>query len=373
MIKKTIHAVSIVIPMYNAEKYIGECLDSILAQTFKDFEVIVVDDCSTDTSRAVVESYLPKFNQMEDDKLKLIRRKNNSGSAGTPRNIGISLSRGEYIHFVDSDDMITKTALEELYPIAKKFDADVVHCERYFQFNDGNSPLTLEGYQSGELVKEPTLITEDLSERVKDLYNRRFLWNVWSKMIRRDFILENDIRMKNIAIGEDTIFTCCIVCSAKKYVRVPNMMNIYRVVENSISHKKMDLQKNFHRWIGELNDGFQVLDKFLREREFFQKHPDVKHLAFEVWVRECCGYLQEIYAQIPAWQFDEFIRKEFEDVENKNELMAFIFSRMNVFNVNLDRQSTMIQQMHAHIQQQNQVIKQQQEQIQQLQSQLNKL
>ena len=59
--KKTIPAVSIVIPMYNSEKYIGECLDSILAQTFTDYEVIVVDDCSTDDSRAVVQSYLPKF------------------------------------------------------------------------------------------------------------------------------------------------------------------------------------------------------------------------------------------------------------------------------------------------------------------------
>ena len=60
--KKNIPAVSIVIPMYNTEKYIGECLDSILAQTFQDFEVIVVDDCSTDKSCDVVESYLPKFN-----------------------------------------------------------------------------------------------------------------------------------------------------------------------------------------------------------------------------------------------------------------------------------------------------------------------
>ena len=61
--KKTIPAVSIVIPMYNSEKYIGECLDSILAQTLTDYEVIVVDDCSTDNSRAVVQSYLPKFDE----------------------------------------------------------------------------------------------------------------------------------------------------------------------------------------------------------------------------------------------------------------------------------------------------------------------
>ena len=62
---KTIPAVSIIIPMYNTEKYIGECLDSILAQTFQDFEVIIVDDCSTDNSVAIVESYLPKFNAKE--------------------------------------------------------------------------------------------------------------------------------------------------------------------------------------------------------------------------------------------------------------------------------------------------------------------
>ena len=61
--KKTVPAVSIIIPMYNSEKYIGECLDSILAQTFTAYEVIVVDDCSTDNSRAVVESYLPKFDE----------------------------------------------------------------------------------------------------------------------------------------------------------------------------------------------------------------------------------------------------------------------------------------------------------------------
>lgn len=122
--KKTIPAVSIIIPMYNTEQYIRDCLDSILAQTFQDFEVIVVDDCSTDNSVLIVESYLPKFNQGVN-RLKLIRSEKNSNTPGMPRNVGIRFSRGEYILFVDSDDAITPTALEELYPIAKKFDADV--------------------------------------------------------------------------------------------------------------------------------------------------------------------------------------------------------------------------------------------------------
>ena len=175
MPKKTIPAVSIVIPMYNAEKYIGECLDSILAQTFTDFEVIIVDDCSTDKSCEIVKSYIETHTGT--DKLKLVRRKTNSGASGIPRYDGLLLSRGEYVSFIDSDDIITKTALEELYPIAKKFDADVVHCERYFQFNDGEKNFTLKGYQKGTLVKEPTLITEDLTERVKNLYEKNFLWN----------------------------------------------------------------------------------------------------------------------------------------------------------------------------------------------------
>ena len=292
------------------------------------------------------------------DRLRLIRRKINSGGEGTPRNTGVGISKGEYILFVDSDDMITKTALEELYPIAKKFDADVVHCERFFQFKDGAKNFTLEGYQTGKLVKEPTLITEDLVERAKELYNRRFLWNVWSKLIRRDFIIENDLKMIN-GLCSDVLFTICIVCSAKNYVRVPNVVNFYRVIENSMSHKKEGASQKISARLRILTWGFHHLDKFLSEREFFQKRPDIKNLALEVWVRECCNYLQEIYAKVPAFQLDELIRKEFEG----NALMAFLFSRMNVFNVQLNQYGAIIQQMNAHIQRQNQIIQQLQQQL----------
>ena len=264
--------------------------------------------------------------------------------------------------------MITKTALEELYPIAKKFDADVVHCERYFQFKDSVKNFTLEGYQTGELVKEPMLITEDLVERVKDLYNRRFLWNVWSKLIRRNFILENELKMIN-GMAHDANYVCCLVCSAQRYVRIPNVINFYRIVEDSLSHSKEAISKKFHKWISAMTSGFHYLDRFLNESEFFQKRPDVKQLALEVWVRECCGYLQEIYAQIPAFQFDELLRKEFEG----NVLMAFLFSRMNVFNVQLNQYGAIIQQMNAYIQQQNQALLKQQSKIDELQRWLEKI
>ena len=89
--------ISVIIPLYNAEKYIGDCLESLLVQTFQDFEVIVVDDCSTDNSVAIVQSYAEKFG----GRLKIARTKKNSGGGGyVPRNLGLNLSRGEYIFFL---------------------------------------------------------------------------------------------------------------------------------------------------------------------------------------------------------------------------------------------------------------------------------
>ena len=120
--------------------------------------------------------------------------KHSEGLSDEPRNTEIRFSRGEYIWFIDSDDVIIDTALEELYNIAKKFNADVVHCEKYFQFNDGENKFILNGYQSGEFVKEPTLLKDNLSERVADVCKGRFLWNLWSKLIRRDFLFEIKLR-----------------------------------------------------------------------------------------------------------------------------------------------------------------------------------
>ena len=357
---KAIPAISVIIPMYNAEKYIGECLDSILNQTFTDYEVIVVDDCSTDHSCEIVETYLPKFHRGGvSEKLQLVRLSKNSGAPGIPNNVGLGISRGEYISFLEADDAITNTAFEELYPIAKKFDADVVHCERYFRFDDKIENAFLFG---GSSVSEPTLITENLDERLQDLYNGKFILNLWTKLIRRDFIIKNKLQMIN-ANTHDANYTYSLVCSAKNYVRVPNAVNFYRIVPDSLSHKVEDVPKTIKKWINGLTKGFNYLDNFLSEREFFQKRPDLKHFLLEIWVRECCQYKVGLFAQVHPFQVDGIIRHEFEQVADKTALMAFIFSRMNVFNLQSMQQNHVIQQMNEHIQKQNQVIAQLQQEL----------
>ena len=153
--RSTVPAISIIIPLYNAEKFISDCLDSLLAQTFKDFEVIIIDDCSTDNSAAIVENYRKKFS----GRLTLSRTKKNSGCAGIPKNMGFNFSRGEYVFFLDADDAITPTAFEELYPVAKNFGADVVACEKYYEVpaelwnnDEFKKSLTPVSYQTTEFV-----------------------------------------------------------------------------------------------------------------------------------------------------------------------------------------------------------------------------
>ena len=187
-----IPAVSVIIPMFNAAKYVGQCLESLLAQTFQDFEVIIVDDCSTDDSVKVVESYAAKFG----GRFKLAATEKNSGNPGVPGNIGVRFSRGEYLLILDDDDAVTFDALEKLYSTAKAFDADVVSCEKYYEiptqfFNDAEYVPKIAGCESQTVA--PTLLESDPSKRLSDFVQRKFLWNLWSKLIRRDFVIKKDL------------------------------------------------------------------------------------------------------------------------------------------------------------------------------------
>ena len=328
-------AVSVVIPMYNAEKYIGDCLESILNQTFTDFEVIVVDDCSTDNSCAVVESYIKKFG----GRLKLYRMKKNSGYGSLPRNKGVTISRGEYIFFMDADDAITPTAFAELYPVAKNFNADVVHCEKYYNvpdehWNDAEFLRQIKpySYQRGEFVTKPTLLTEDLAVRTELFYQKKFIHSIWTNLFRRDFILENEIKMPNIA-GEDMIFLMCVLCTAKIYVIVPNVINFYRIRENSVSTEKIDAVRKFRKWFRSLQSGFKYFDEFLSERGIFSQRPDLKYFWFDTFWREICMYFNGLYCSYPAITFNEALRAEF----RRNEdfaLASFVFETANIQRIN---------------------------------------
>ena len=111
--------VSVILPVYNVEKYLKQCMDSIVNQTLKDIEIICVDDGSTDASLSILKEY-----EKEDDRVKVICQQN--AGAGAARNNGLSIATGEYLSFLDSDDFFSLDMLEKSYAEAKKEDADLI-------------------------------------------------------------------------------------------------------------------------------------------------------------------------------------------------------------------------------------------------------
>ena len=273
--------------MYNTGKYIGECLESLANQTFQDFEVIIMDDCSTDNSREVVQSFFAKFG----DRLTLAKLSKHVGLSGIVRNFALNMARGKYVYFIDSDDFIAPDTLENLYAVAEKFDADVVHAEKYFVFQDGADKCELTSYQTGEFVSEPTLETFDIGQRVEGFAQRRFIWSIWSKFFRLKFLRENKITFPATKVWEDFIFTFECLVAAKSYVRVPNVFYYYRRREGSITNVAPDAARFMDNIIGVVKS----LNDFMSGRKFFEENPQYKFMPTDFFIQYNLNALSKFF------------------------------------------------------------------------------
>ena len=321
-----IPAVSVVIPMYNAGKYIGECLSSLLAQTLKNFEVVIVDDCSTDDSVAIVQSYVTKFGR----RLKLYHMDSNSGSGGMPRNKGIMLSRGEYVFFLDSDDTITKTALDEVYELAKKYDADVVYCEKHYERDADGGNMRLGARQEGGFVDKPTLETENLAERVKELLNSRFAASTCFFSVRRDFMIKNEIFFPNICPSEDEVWAAGLIFYAKRFLRVNNAVYIRRHSEDSVMRKERTPQQMITFWMNPVILGLDALEKLINKHEFFRKNPKYRYAVLENFVRTRSMCFFEDSFRLPPFAVYETIKQKYgEKIGEQDVLVALLCSMLN--------------------------------------------
>ena len=354
---KFVPAVSIIIPMYNAEKYISECLDSILTQTFDDYEVIVVDDASIDNSREIVKSYLPKFQRGGVEKLNLIcSEKNSGGCPSVPRNKGISFSNGKYLLFVDSDDGITKTALAEMFQAAENFNADVVYCEKNYRIEDSEKFTTdvtllkevVTGNIKYDLVKEPTLVSNDISARLKDFVELKFYVAPWNYLVKRDLMSEYDIQFPAIRYGDDNFFALFVVCLAKNLVRVPYIIHIHRVHSDSWT-SGTSIEKEMRRYTDHVCQGVSIINDFAEKFNFLKNHPEWRYALFHFLANAQFHHMIPIYAQISDWQLEPLVMRELDKIEDKTALSTFLFSRMNVFNLQLLQMKQIIAQKDAQI------------------------
>lgn len=182
--------ISVVVPVYNCEKTLSECLKSILNQTFNDFELIIVNDGSPDGSDAVCREFAEK-----DTRIKYIRREN--GGLASVRNLGLSEAKGEYLCFVDSDDYIDKDALEFMYGTAEKNQSDIVLCGYFIE--NGKS-CEKNNCRNAELGGT------DLNSYMVELKSKNLIDPAWNKLYRLSFLKKTGVLFPVGEYYEDTYF-----------------------------------------------------------------------------------------------------------------------------------------------------------------------
>lgn len=211
---------SIIVPVYNVEKYLKKCLDSLINQTLAEIEIICVNDGSTDNSLNILQEYSQK-----DKRVKIIN-KENSG-LGFARNVGIEHAQGDYIGFVDSDDWVSPEMYEKMYENAKKNDSDMVICQAYL-FDDETHEI-----KDNEPIFNLDCFNENFNNRVFNHEETKdFLFNIcvtaWNKIYKAQFLSDNKIKFFKISF-EDNIFFTEAYLNAKRVSLVNEPLYYYRI------------------------------------------------------------------------------------------------------------------------------------------------
>lgn len=203
--------VSIIVPIYNAEKYLKKCLDSLVNQSKKELEFILINDGSTDNSEEIIKSY-------KDKRIKYFKNKNQG--IGKTRNFGIEKSTGKYLMFLDSDDYLDTSACEKLYEKAKKEKLDMVVFDFYRVENEKLVPVIIPNFKNSSLKENPNLLLD-------------INLGPCNKLIKREIIVENNTKFLENLKYEDTTFVVETINNSKKIGKLNEFLHYYVIHSNS--------------------------------------------------------------------------------------------------------------------------------------------
>jgi len=297
----TASKISIVVPIYKVEKEIHRCVESLLAQTLKDIEIILVDDGSPDNCPIICDDYAKK-----DNRIKVIHKEN--GGLSDARNVGLLEAKAEYVLFVDSDDYIDKDTCEKFYNSIEADEdiivGDAVRVEGEKESLMGHADVAIESAISGsEFLREQLRSKKMYMAACLNLYNREFLIN-------------NDLFFKKGILHEDEQWTPRVFLKAKKvkYIKFPFYYYIIR--ENSITKKK-DKTKN-------------AVDLMNSIKELSIIYDDLTDKQLKQLLN---NYLVMLY--LNGFYIGKLYRKGFEEFIDKDFLKARAISRKNLLKVKL--------------------------------------
>ena len=305
--------ISVIIPVYNVEKYLTKCVDSIINQTYKNLEIILVDDGSPDNCGKICDEYAKK-----DNRIKVIHKEN--GGLSSARNAGLDICKGEYICFIDSDDFVSLSFIEVLYKMIQINKTDIAQCN-FLRFHDENE-IANEGAISFEFSQ--CSIYDNL-----EMQNNLFKTNqvistvVWNKLYKRS-VYEN-IRFPNGKIHEDEFTTYIVFSKSENMCYISDELYYYRITDTSITGKAFNKAR------------LDFIDAFSEKKKFYKNN--YCHLFNKLVIRYQ-KYLKEyffdtqkyisdkksIICSLKAKLHENCIDYMKCDVPIKNKIKEFIFS-----------------------------------------------
>ena len=295
--------VSVIIPVYNVEKYIEKCLKSLVKQTLKDIEIIIVNDGSPDNSQKIIDKYVKKYPK----KIKSFIKEN--GGQGSARNFGLKHATGEYIGYVDSDDYVDETMFEKLYINAKENNSDIAICGTYID-NDPGIEIELEN-----------ILLDNHKENA--FFGKMAVWN---KIYKRNILIDNKLEFRSKVWYEDFDFSFKAIALAKKVSYINEPLYYYLIRPGSTMNNS-NIKRNL-----EILQAFDEIKK-VKEYKDIQEFLAIDHIYISTVVRVLLADCKFKDKKIIIKEILEYLNDNFGEI-NKNKYLPLLSkNRRIVYNL----------------------------------------
>lgn len=291
--------VSVIVPIYNVERYLKKCVDSILFQDYENIEIILIDDCSIDSSPKIAQQYQKKY----PDKVKFIQRKEN-GRQSVARNMAVKEANGTYLSFIDADDWIRKDFYSKMMKEAKSMDADITVCDYYMTYDDGKEEIadSLSGISNSSLMEEKIAIIRN---------------HTVTKIFKKDFFDKNNLTFpENIKRGLDIGIVIPALTKANNIAIVNEPLYYYyqRADSNSnpvSKNEKIDLsffEQGIELIIKDSAPGYDLELEYhvILELIYGKTMLMIRHKYSNKEVKD---HLKEIDKRYPNWRKNKYINR----------------------------------------------------------------
>lgn len=300
--------ISVIVPVYNVEDFLVKCLDSIALQSFHDFEVLIVDDGSTDNSSAIAKDYEEKY-----DQFRVITQEN--GGLGAARNTGIEAAKGDYFLFVDSDDYIDKDTMELLYEKVQKTNADLILFDMAIEELDGHISAVTKGY------------TQHKNDMTLEKYPDLMLAtpHTGNKLFHRDLFMNTGIRFPSRAWYEDLRTIPKILTFAKHIEYIDKPFYKYLQRPGSIMHSK-NIERN-----SEIIDAIDDVITYYKEHDLFKRYYHIlEYLAIDhIFILASVRVIKMDRKHPLLKQFKEYVEKQFPNYK-KNPFLVRLNKKQKI-------------------------------------------